>query len=134
MKDAGHDLRRVGEAVVHLRHLARPEPAGSMRRLQLASKTRSALGGAWEREKAVFEETEQEGAVPQICDRLSLSVQQPLYALDDVVARCQEAVKEFDVGVKRYLPVMRFCRLLLRREVGRHLYLEIESEAVFDRL
>jgi hypothetical protein len=39
----------------------------------------------------------------QVFDRLSLGVQDPLYALDDVGAIRQEELEKFDMCLKRHL-------------------------------
>jgi hypothetical protein len=61
------------------------------------------LRDAGKHEEAVFEETGQAEPVPRIFGGPSPGVQQPLDAIDDVVATLEEEVKEFDVAVKRYL-------------------------------
>src|SRR6185295_4567711 len=64
MKDPGHDLRWIDQAVVHARHLARPESTCPMCFFQLTSKARFAVGGAGQRKEAIFKMTGQTGRVP----------------------------------------------------------------------
>ncbi|MEP7306590.1 MAG: hypothetical protein ABJA98_13820 [Acidobacteriota bacterium] len=116
MKDPDHDLRWIDHAVVHVRHLARPESTCPMCFFQLISKARLAVGDAGEREETIFKVTRQNGRVPQVLDRPALGVQQSLDSLDDVIAMGQEEVQEVDVGLKRHLATTRSGRPLFRRE------------------
>jgi hypothetical protein len=61
-----------------------------MRVFQLTSQTRLAVGDPSDCEETILEETRQQGTVAQVFSRLSLGVQQPLYALDNLIAMGQE--------------------------------------------
>ena len=74
-----------------------------MRFFQLPPQARLAVGHHGESEKAILEVTGQEETVLQVLGRLALSVQQPLYLLDNVIAAGQEELEEFDVCLKRHL-------------------------------
>src|SRR5262249_20509379 len=54
MKDPGHDLGRIDQAVIHVRHLARPESTGPIHFFQLTAKLRLAVGGVSGRKETVF--------------------------------------------------------------------------------
>jgi hypothetical protein len=56
-----------------------------------------AVGDTRECEEAILEVTRQKGSVLQVCDRLSLSVQDALYVLDDFMATGQEELEKFDM-------------------------------------
>lgn len=71
-----------------------------MRFFQLTSKTRLAVRDTRQREEAILEVTREKGTVVQVFGRLSLSVQQSLYSLDDLVTMCQEELEQLDVFVK----------------------------------
>jgi hypothetical protein len=74
-----------------------------MRGYQLASKTGLVVRDRSECEEAILEVTRQEGTVLQVLERLSLGVQQPLYALGDFIAVGQEQLEKFDMLPKRHL-------------------------------
>jgi hypothetical protein len=115
VKDTDHDLRRVGQAVVQPRHLARPESTCPMCFFQLTPKARLAGGDTSECREALPKTIRQERTVPQVLDRLSLSVQHSLYSLDDVIATSQEEVEELDVRLKLHRAGTRSSRPLFRR-------------------
>jgi hypothetical protein len=97
---ADHHLCRIDQAVVQSRKVARRESTGPMRLLQLPSQARVALGDPREREEALFKVMKQKSTVLQVCDRLSLGVQDSLDALDDRIAMGQEELKKFDMCVE----------------------------------
>src|SRR5262249_25437018 len=103
MKAAYHHLRRIDQVVMQSRTLPRLESACPMRFFQFTSKTRLVAGDANECEEAILKLTRQKGTVLQVLDRLALSVQQPLYSLDDFIAMGQEQLEKFDVSVKPHL-------------------------------
>src|SRR5262249_39772119 len=82
---------------------------------QLMPKGRLAGGDTSECQEALPKMVRQNGTVPQVLDRLSLSVQHPLYSLDDVVATSQEEVEKLDVGLKLDPAATRSSRPLFRR-------------------
>jgi hypothetical protein len=100
MKGANHQLGRVRQVVIYVVDLTRPETRGPMRFFQLASLfcdahngprglcTLSALAGGdrGRGEKAILEIVGENMPVLQVLDRLSLGVQNGLYALDDIFA------------------------------------------------
>src|SRR5262245_47060796 len=97
MKAADHHLRRIDQAVMQSRNVARLESACPMRFFQLTSQTRLAVGDLGEGEEAILKVAIQNGTVLQVFDRLSLGVQQPLYSLNDFIAMGQEESEKFDV-------------------------------------
>jgi hypothetical protein len=103
MKAADHHLRWIDQAVMQPRNLTRPESTCPMGVFQLASQTRLAAGDPGEGEEAILKVTRQKGTVLQIFDRLSLGVQQSLYALDDRISTGQEELKKLDMCLKRHL-------------------------------
>jgi hypothetical protein len=103
VEGAHHHLCRVGRAVVQPGNVTRPEAAGPMRFFQLTSETRLTLRHASEREEAILKVTRQQRAVLQVLGRFSLRVQQPLYALDDLIAPGQEEAEKFDMCLKRHV-------------------------------
>jgi hypothetical protein len=74
-----------------------------MRFFQLTSKTRLIVGDASECEEAIRKVTGQKGTVLLVLNRLSLSVQKPLYSLDYFIAMGQEQLEKFDMRVKHGL-------------------------------
>src|SRR5688572_14123504 len=114
MKRANHHLRRIDQAVMQSGNLTRPEATCPMRFFQLPAQTLLAGPDASEGEEALLELTGQQGSVLQVCDRLSLSVQHFLNALDDFIAMGQEDPEKFDVCLKRHLAGARSGRLILR--------------------
>src|SRR5262245_57937610 len=103
MKGADHHLRRIDQAVVQSVNCTRLESAGPVRLFQLASETRVTVGDPSECEEAILELTGQQGSVLQVLERLSLGVQNCLYALDDFIAVGQEELEQFDMCLKRLL-------------------------------
>jgi hypothetical protein len=71
-----------------------------MRVFQLASQTRLVVSNPREREKAILEVTREQGTIPQVFDRFSLSVQDSLYSLDDRIAVGQEELEKLDMGLE----------------------------------
>ena len=53
-----------------------------------------------ERKEAVLEVAREKGTVAQVFDRLALSVEYSLYALDDLVAMGQEELEQFEMCVE----------------------------------
>jgi hypothetical protein len=74
-----------------------------MRFFQLASETSLAGGDRSACKEAILEMPGQKRLVLQIPDRLSLGVQNGLYALDDIFAMRQKQSQQFDVCLKRHL-------------------------------
>src|SRR5215510_1710627 len=114
MKGAYHHLRGIDQFVMHTRTLTRFESACPMRFFQLTSKTRLVASDASCCEKAILKATREKGTVLQVLDRLPLSVQQPLYPLDDFIAMAQEQLEKFDMRLKRHMAKTP-CRWLLFR-------------------
>ena len=77
-----------------------------------------AAGDTRECEEAILKVTRHKGAVLQVCDRLSLSVQDSLYSLDDVAAMGQEELEKFELCLKRHLARTRPGWPLFRRKEG----------------
>src|SRR5580700_2115946 len=95
MKAANHHLRRMDQVVMQIVNLTRPESPGPMRFFQFAAicwaiGTSLAGGDRSACEEAILEMTGQKRPVLQIPDRLSLGVQNALYALDDIFAKRQK--------------------------------------------
>jgi hypothetical protein len=84
-----------------------------MRFFQLTSKTRLVASDASGCEEAILKVPREKGTVLQVLDRLPLSVQQPLYPLDDFIAMAQEQLEKFDMRVKQLAKTL--CRWLLFR-------------------
>ena len=74
-----------------------------MRFFQLASEKSLAGGDRGACEEAILEMAGQERPVLQVPDRLSLGVQNGLYALDDIFAMRQKKPQQLDVCLKRHL-------------------------------
>ena len=74
-----------------------------MRFFQLASETSLAGGDRSARKEAILEMAGQKRPVLQVLDRLSLGVQNGLYALDDIFAMRQKKPQQLDVCLKRRL-------------------------------
>jgi hypothetical protein len=102
MKSADHHLRGIDQAVMQAWKHTRLESTCPMRVFQLASQPRLALGDASTCEEAILNVTRQHRTVSQVFDRLPLGVQQPLQALDDLIAMVQEELKKFDMCLKRH--------------------------------
>jgi hypothetical protein len=68
------------------------------------------VGDPVEWEEAILEVTRQKRAVLQVRDRLSLGVQNPLYALDDLIAMGEEELEEFDMCLEWHLGRTRSSR------------------------
>jgi hypothetical protein len=86
MKGANHHLRRMDQVVMRMVNLTRSESRGPMRFFQLAPQTSLAGGDRSVCEEAILEMAGQKRPVLQVPDRLSLRVQNGLYALDDIFA------------------------------------------------
>src|SRR5690242_9712514 len=95
IKGANHHLRRMDQLVMQIPNRTRSESRGPMRFFQLASET-SLAGG-----EAIFEMPGQQRMVLEVADRLSLGVQNTLYALDDLFAIPQKHPQPLDVCLKR---------------------------------
>src|SRR5688572_28340109 len=102
MSAASHHLRRIDQAVVQSRKLARPESTGPMRFFQSTSKARLALGDP-RCEEAILEVSREHGTVLIVGVRLSQGVQHPFDAFDDFVAMGQEGLEEIEMCLKRHL-------------------------------
>ncbi len=81
-------------------NLSRPESIGPMRFVQLTSQARLADGHSRYCEEAVLKVTGQTRTVLQVRDRLSLSVQNGLYSLDDRIAMGEKESEKLDVCLK----------------------------------
>jgi hypothetical protein len=81
-------------------NLTRSESPGPMRFFQLAAIC-WAIGSACE--EAIFEMAGQKRPVLQVPARLSLRVQNGLYALDDIFAMRQKKSQQLDSCLKRHL-------------------------------
>src|SRR5579862_7329396 len=114
IKAANHHLRRMDQVVIQTLNLTRSESPGPMRFFQLASEKFLAGGDGSACEEAVLEMARQKGLVLQIPDRLSLGVQNGLYALDDIFAMLQKRSQQVDVRLKR-----RLTKRLLRHDAPR---------------
>jgi len=73
----------MDQVVMQILNLTRSESPGPMRFFQLAPETSLAGGGPNACKEAILEIARQKRVVLQVPDRLSLSVQNGLYALDD---------------------------------------------------
>ncbi|PWU06597.1 MAG: hypothetical protein C5B51_11950 [Terriglobia bacterium] len=74
-----------------------------MRFFQLASETSLAGGGRSTCKEAFLEMAGQKRVILQVPGRLSLGVQNGLYALDDIFAVRQKQPQQLDVCLKRHL-------------------------------
>src|SRR5436305_2106230 len=86
IKGTNHHLRRMDQIVIKTLNLTRSESRGPMRFFQLASQTFLAGDDRRVCKEAILEVAGQHGAVLQIRGRLSLSIQNALDALDDILA------------------------------------------------
>jgi hypothetical protein len=116
MKASKDHLSRIGQAVGQSRNVTGSESTGPMRLFQLTPEPRSSVGDPSEWEEAILEVTRQKGTVLQVRDRLSLGVQNPLYALDDLIAIGQEELEQFDMCLERHLAGTRPGWPFVRRE------------------
>jgi hypothetical protein len=76
----------MDQVVMQTLNLTRSESPGPMRFFQLASETSLAGGDRCPCKEAILEMAGQNRLVLQVLDRLSLGVQNGLYALDDIFA------------------------------------------------
>ncbi len=97
IKAANHHLRRMDQVVMQILNLTRSESPGPMRFFQLASETFLAGGGRSACKEAILEMAGQKRVVLQVPDRLSLGVQNGLYALDDIFAMRQKQSQQLNV-------------------------------------
>jgi hypothetical protein len=93
----------MDQVVMQIVNLTRSESAGPMRFFQLASETSLTGGDRSACEEAILEMVRQKRPVLQVPDRLSLGVQNGLYALDDIFAMRQKKSQQLDVCLKRHL-------------------------------
>ena len=93
----------MDQVVMQIVNLTRSESCGPLRFFQLASETSLAGGGRSACKKAILEMAGQKRSVLQVPDRLSLGVQNGLYALDDIFAMRQKKSQQIDVCPKRPL-------------------------------
>src|SRR5688572_4398790 len=100
MKGADHHLRRIDQAVMQSRNLARPESAGPMRFFQLPPQARLAVGDPGEGEEAVLEETKQQRTILPVCARFPPGVEDLLNFLDDFRAAGQEGSEKVEMRLK----------------------------------
>jgi len=91
----------MDHVVMQTLNLTRSESPGPMRSFQLASQKSLAGGGRSACKEAILEMAGQKRPVLQVLDRLSLGVQNGLYALDDIIAIRQKHSQELDVCLKR---------------------------------
>ena len=84
-------------------NLTRSESFGPMRFFQLASETSLAGRDRSAGKEAILEMPGQKRLVPQVLDRLSLGVQNGLYAVDDIFATRQKQSQQLNVCQKRHL-------------------------------
>jgi len=103
MKGANHHLRRMDQVVMKIMNQTRFESPGPMRFFQLSSETSLAS------KEAILEIVGQKRLVLQVPDRLSLGVQNGLYALDDIFALRQKQPQQLDVFLKRSLTERQIC-------------------------
>ena len=93
----------MDQVVMQTFKLTRSESPGPMRFFQLASETFLAGGGRSACKEAILEMAGQKRVILQVPDRLSLGVQNGLYALDDIFAMRQKQSQQVDVCLKRHL-------------------------------
>ena len=93
----------MDQVVMQILNLTRSESPGPMRFFQLASETSLAGGDRSACKEAILEMAGQKRLVLQVPDRLSLGVQNGLYALDDIFAMRQKQSQQLDVCLKRHL-------------------------------
>ena len=93
----------MDQVVMQILNLTRSESRGPMRFFQLASETFLAGGDRSACKEAILEMAGQKRVVLQVPDRLSLGVQNGLYALDDIFAMRQKQSQQLDVCLKRHL-------------------------------
>jgi hypothetical protein len=103
VKGANHHLGGINQVVVQIINLPRSESRGPMRFFQLASEASLAGSDHSARKEAILEVAGQKRPVLQVLDRLSLSVQNGLYALDNIFAMRQKKSQQLDVCLKRHL-------------------------------
>jgi hypothetical protein len=101
IKTANHHLRRMDQVVMQTLNLTRPESPGPMRFVQLAPEMTGSHRNACK--EAILEMAGQKRLILQVLDRLSLGVQNGLYALDDIFAMRQKQSQQLDVYLKRHL-------------------------------
>jgi hypothetical protein len=82
---------------------------------QMSLDTFLAVGGSSACKEAILEMAGQKRVVLQVPDRLSLGVQNGLYALDDIFPMRQKQSQQLDVCLKRHLTRRRPRNNLLRR-------------------
>jgi hypothetical protein len=103
MKAANHHLGRMNQVVMYVANLTRFKSRGPMGFFQLASETSLAGGGRSACKEAILEMMGQNRPVLEVPGRLSLGVQNGLYALDDIFAMGQKKTQELDVCLKPHL-------------------------------
>ena len=103
IKATNHHLRRMDQVVMQILNLTRSESAGPMRGFQLASELSLTGGDRSACKEAILEMARQKRLVLKVPDRLSLGVQNGLYALDDIFAMGQKQSQQLDVCLKRHL-------------------------------
>src|SRR5262249_31262635 len=100
MKGANHQLRRMDQIVIHMMNLTRSESRGPMCLFQLAFQAGLVGGDRSASKEAVPEKTGQNRSGLQVLDRLSLGVQDGLYALDDIFAMRYKKPQQVDMCLK----------------------------------
>jgi hypothetical protein len=91
----------MDQVVMQTLNLTRSESPGPMRFFQLAPEASLAGGSRTASKEAILEMAGQKSLVLQVPDRLSLGVQNGLYALDDIFAMRQKQSQQLDVCLKR---------------------------------
>ena len=99
----------MDQVVIKILNLTRSESPGPMRFFQLASEMFLAGGDRSACKEAILEMAGQKRLVLQVPDRLSLGVQNGLYALDDIFAMRQKQSQQLDVCLKRHRTKRLLC-------------------------
>src|SRR6185295_3588426 len=103
IRAANHHLRGMDQVVMQTLNLTGSESRGPMRFFQLVPHTSLAGSGRRTCKEALLERAGQKRTILQVSDRLSLGVQNGLYALDDIFAIVEEEPQQLDVCLKRHL-------------------------------